>query len=109
MSKAPFKVTAATLDVLECFLAGGEDLYALKIAKTIGRPSGSVVPILMRLQQHGWVTSEWETSTEQARGPRRRFYLLDANHLSAASALVASRRPSAQARFRPSALGLEGA
>ncbi|MEV7581705.1 helix-turn-helix transcriptional regulator [Streptomyces erythrochromogenes] len=91
----PFRVTDATLDVIEVLLAGQPDLYALKISKEIGRPSGSVVPILMRLEDCGWVTSKWEDSGSQSRGPRRRFYELDPNRVAGARSLVVSRRQPA--------------
>ncbi|GHB57625.1 hypothetical protein GCM10010347_29710 [Streptomyces cirratus] len=87
----PFRVTDATLDVIEVLLTGQPDLYGLKIAKEIGRPSGSVVPILMRLEDCGWVTSKWEDSGSESRGPRRRFYELDPNCDAGARRLVASR------------------
>ncbi|MFF3068824.1 PadR family transcriptional regulator [Kitasatospora sp. NPDC057936] len=90
----PFRVTDATLDVIEVLLTGQPDLYGLKISKEIGRPSGSVVPILMRLEDCGWVTSKWEDSGAESRGPRRRFYELDPNCVSGARSLVASRRPA---------------
>lgn len=107
-SKPPFKVTAATLDVIEVLLTGDNELYGLKIAKMIQRPSGSVVPILMRLESAGWVTSHWETDSTESRGPRRRFYSIDPNHTSTARALIAARRPAKEQRvvFRP---GMQGA
>lgn len=106
--KPPFKVTAATVDVLEVLLSGDDELYGLKIAKATGRASGSIVPILMRLERCGWVTSRWETDEDGgSRGPRRRFYELDTNRIAAANALVLRHRPAAgKAVLRP---GLEGA
>lgn len=102
--ETPFRLTPATLDVLEVLLSGGDDLYGLKIAKAIGRASGSVVPILMRLEASGWVTSHWEETTEQSRGPRRRFYTIHPDHLAGARAVVASRRTKAKSavpKLRP--------
>lgn len=87
----PFRVTDATLDVIETLLSDDEQLYGLKIAKMAGRPSGSVVPILMRLEGCGWVLSEWEHDSG-ARGPRRRFYRISPDHLGQARTLVAERR-----------------
>ncbi|MFK4228055.1 PadR family transcriptional regulator [Streptomyces sp. NPDC019890] len=39
-------------------------------------PSGTIYPILARLEQVGWVDSSWEDPVvhEQAGRPRRRFY-----------------------------------
>ncbi|MQM26143.1 helix-turn-helix transcriptional regulator [Glycomyces albidus] len=92
MERPPFRVTAATLDVLEILLSGLGELYGLRIAKLIDRPSGSVVPILMRLERCGWVTSDWEPESRDRRGPRRRFYELDPDHAAAARELLADRR-----------------
>ena len=99
-----FKVTEATLDVLEALLGPDDELYGLKIAKAIERPTGSVFPILARLEQAGWVASEWETA--EARGPRRRFYRLSPDGLSGARALLAERRPVRKLSVRRSAPGL---
>lgn len=95
-----FRVTDATLDVLELLLGGDQELYGLKIAKATGRPTGSVFPILARLEQLGWVTSEWESSDPGAKGPRRRFYRLSGVGLLGARELVSQRRPSRNPFFR---------
>jgi PadR family transcriptional regulator, regulatory protein PadR len=87
-----FRVTDATLDVLEVLLGGDDDLYGLKIAKAAGRPTGSVFPILARLEQVGWVTSQWESSDPAARGPRRRFYRLSGVGSPGARELLTRRR-----------------
>jgi DNA-binding PadR family transcriptional regulator len=90
----PFRVTPATVDVLSVLLSGQDDLYGLKIAREIGRASGSVAPILMRLENCGWVRSQWEELSARDRGrPPRRFYSLDPEVLGAARELVRSRRP----------------
>lgn len=105
----PFRVTDATVDVIQVLLSGEPDLYGLKIAREIGRPTGSIVPILMRLESCGWVTSEWEEANGRG-GPRRRFYRLHPDCLSPARELVAMRGKRAR---RPKLmdvprLGLEG-
>lgn len=87
-----FRVTDATLDVLDVLIDGDEELYGLKIAKAAGRPTGSVFPILARLEQAGWVISEWESGDPAARGPRRRFYRLSGVGSPGARELVAQRR-----------------
>jgi DNA-binding PadR family transcriptional regulator len=88
-----FRVTDATLDVLEVLLGADQELYGLKIAKAAGRPTGSVFPILARLEQLGWVVSEWESGDPAARGPRKRFYRLSGIGLPRAQELVSQRRP----------------
>lgn len=89
-----FRVTEATLDVLEVLLGPDDELYGLRIAKAIGRPTGSVFPILARLEQHGWVISEWESGDPASRGARRRFYRLSPEGLAGARALLSERRPA---------------
>ena len=95
-----FRVTDATLDVLEVLLQDGDDLYGLKIANAAGRPTGSVFPILARLEDCGWATSEWEVGDPAERGPRRRFYRLSPDGLVQARQLLAQRRGSVT-RVRP--------
>lgn len=80
MAKAPFRRTQATLDVLGQ-LVDGEEHYALQIINATGRPSGTVVPLLQRLEHHGWVTSRWEADTPGQRGPRRRYYQLETQYV----------------------------
>lgn len=91
MSARP-RITEATLDVLEVLLGQDGELYGLKIAKAAGRPTGSVFPILARLEQIGWVVSEWEAGDPAARGPRRRFYRLSPDGMAAARTVLAERR-----------------
>jgi DNA-binding PadR family transcriptional regulator len=94
-------MTAATLDVLEVLLGPDDELYGLKIAKATGRPTGSIYPILARLEQRGWVESEWEPGDPESRGPRRRFYRLSPEGLAGARAALQGRpRRSASAARR---------
>jgi PadR family transcriptional regulator, regulatory protein PadR len=88
------RVTDATLDVLEVLLTSDLQLYGLKIAKAINRPTGSVFPILARLERIGWVSSEWEASDPTSKGPRRRFYRLSGVGMARARTLVSQRRPT---------------
>ncbi|MGW5254015.1 PadR family transcriptional regulator [Streptomyces sp. NPDC004012] len=71
------KMTKATLEVLDVLYQGPEKLYGLKIAQGTGLMTGTVYPILARLEKAGWVTSAWETDEgPDVRGARRRFYQL---------------------------------
>jgi DNA-binding PadR family transcriptional regulator len=49
--------------------------YAYAIVKETGLRTGTVVPILHRLEEHGWVAGEWETPRPEGR-PARRYYRL---------------------------------
>ena len=92
MSTPPFRVTPATLDVLEALMGPDDQLYGLRIARNAGRKTGSVYPILARLEEAGWVESFWERDEPSLRGPRRRFYRLNPDGFGAARSLLLERR-----------------
>lgn len=48
--------------------------YGLEIAKALGLPTGTIYPILARLEASAWVESDWETIDEVAEGRRKRRY-----------------------------------
>ncbi|MCS5734075.1 PadR family transcriptional regulator [Herbiconiux daphne] len=80
------RVTAQTVDVLALMLQSPEPLWGLQIVKTLGRPSGTVYPILERLERQGWIRSSWaEHSEVQER--RRRLYEFTADGADAAREL----------------------
>jgi len=93
-------MTAATLSVLEVLLGSNDELYGLKIARAVGRPTGSIYPILARLEQIGWVESEWESGDPASRGPRRRFYRLSPAGLAGARAALHEHRKPAPRPIR---------
>jgi DNA-binding PadR family transcriptional regulator len=78
--------------VLEALMGPDDELYGLKIARNAGRKTGSVYPILARLEDAGWVESHWERDDRDDRGPRRRFYRLSPDGLTAARALLIKNR-----------------
>jgi DNA-binding PadR family transcriptional regulator len=87
-----FRVTAATVDVLDELVDSGlNPIWGLRIIETTGRPAGSVYPILARLEAAGWVESAWDDDVERP-GPRRRMYLLTDEGGPAAAQLVTSFR-----------------
>jgi PadR family transcriptional regulator, regulatory protein PadR len=64
-----------TLHVLELFLAAPADWrYGYDISRDTGVKSGTLYPILMRLEENGLLESDWETS--QAGRPPRHVYRL---------------------------------
>lgn len=85
------RLTPATADVLEALLDAAEPTWGLRIVRAADRPTGTVYPILERLERAGWVTSEWEHAPERS-GPRRRLYQLTSDAVPAASAAVARSR-----------------
>lgn len=53
--------------------------YGLALAEETGVRSGTVYPILARLERDGWLTSSWEPIDPAIEGrPRRRLYRLTA-------------------------------
>lgn len=57
--------------------------YGYDLMKAAKLPSGTVYPMLARLQDQGLVTSAWETPAEEGQRPRR-CYALTAQDVSAA-------------------------
>jgi PadR family transcriptional regulator PadR len=76
MSLEEPQVTRQTLAVLMALMrCPQEGLSGAQIARTTNLASGTLYPILARLEQAGWLESEWETGDPRTLGrPRRRFY-----------------------------------
>jgi PadR family transcriptional regulator, regulatory protein PadR len=51
-----------------------EETYGFELTKVAGLPSGTVYPILRRLEDMGWIMSRWEMIDEHHQGRRRRRY-----------------------------------
>ncbi|CBG73115.1 conserved hypothetical protein [Streptomyces scabiei 87.22] len=79
-------------------LISGEELHGFSVAKAAGKPTGSVYPILLRLEEAGWVESRWEAEHPEPGRPRRRFYQLTAEGMTSARATVKERRGQLPAR-----------
>jgi PadR family transcriptional regulator len=73
------RMTIPTQLVLRALLAEPtQEMYGLQICQQAGLPSGTIHPILARLEnEHGWLTSRWEDIRPEDEGrPRRRYYRL---------------------------------
>lgn len=72
------RMTLATLRVIRAMLAEpAREMYELEICKAADRPSGTIHPILARLERYGWLESRWEDIEPAEEGrPRRRYYRL---------------------------------
>jgi PadR family transcriptional regulator PadR len=75
------RITLQTLQVLKVLLEHpSAHHYGLAIAKGAGLATGTIYPILARLEQAGWVHSDWEAADPATVGrPRRRLYQLSAD------------------------------
>ncbi|MEA5363073.1 helix-turn-helix transcriptional regulator [Amycolatopsis sp., V23-08] len=107
-------MTLPTQLVLRALLAEpAREMYGLEICAVAELPSGTIHPILARLEGIGWLESRWEdVDPREAGRPRRRFYRLSPD--GAASALTALARADAAAaklagrRLRPGLAGGAG-
>ncbi len=74
----PRRMSLQTQAVLRALLdAPHVQLYGLEISKAAGLPSGSLYPILARLEREGLIASQWEDlNPHEAGRPRRRYYWL---------------------------------
>jgi len=73
------RMTIPTQLVLRALLANPtHEMYGLQICAEAGLPTGTIHPILARLEkEHGWLTSRWEDINPATEGrPRRRYYKL---------------------------------
>jgi DNA-binding PadR family transcriptional regulator len=75
------KLTHTTMKVLKCFMEGPRDeLSGADITKKAKVFTGSLYPILIRLEGAGWLSSHWEDIDPREAGrPRRRYYRLTAH------------------------------
>jgi DNA-binding PadR family transcriptional regulator len=97
-------MTIPTQLVLEALLADPErELYGVEIGERAELRSGTVHPILARLEGAGWLASRWEDIDPQVAGrPARRYYRLTADGAAVGGrALAAAHRPSLARRLRP--------
>lgn len=54
-----------------------QEAYGMRISAVTGLPSGTVQPILARLEEHGWLQSRWEDGDSHQQGrPCRHYYRL---------------------------------
>jgi PadR family transcriptional regulator, regulatory protein PadR len=85
-------MTASVLKVMAALLtAAGEERYGLQVMQATGLPSGTLYPILVRLEGAGWVESRWEETDPAAEGrPARRYYRLTAEGAAEARREVAA-------------------
>lgn len=85
-------MTGPTRAVLDVFLSAADaDHYGLAIGSATRLPSGTVHPILARLEGLDWLASRWEdVDPADAGRPRRRLYRLTDSGRAEAQAAVAA-------------------
>jgi PadR family transcriptional regulator len=99
------RMTMTTQLVLSALLEQpARELYGLEICAKAGLPSGTIHPILARLEQAEWLESRWEDTDPREEGrPRRRYYRLSPDGAVRARAALARASESVAAlrRLRP--------
>lgn len=79
MSRNTPRMTLATQRVLKELIAEPtRRIHGFELCAAAGLPSGTVYPILVRLEGLGWLESEWEGPEVHVpeKRPRRRYYRL---------------------------------
>jgi DNA-binding PadR family transcriptional regulator len=86
------RMSLQTLRVLEAFLENPTDeLSGADVQKRGSLASGTLYPILLRLESAGWFVSRWEEVDPASIGrPRRRLYRLTSAGLRRASEVFAT-------------------
>ena len=84
-------MTIPTQLVLRALLADpSKELYGVEIGQAAGLPSGTVHPILARLETVGWLGSRWEEIDPRAEGrPARRYYRMTPDGMELARSALA--------------------
>jgi DNA-binding PadR family transcriptional regulator len=95
MGKDP-RLSLQTLKVLQVFLESpGSALAGAEIGSQTGLASGTLYPILIRLEKFGWLSSYWKNVTAQeAKRPRRRYYKITAIGESKARQVLVQLNPN---------------
>jgi PadR family transcriptional regulator PadR len=79
MGTTDIRMTTQTLKVLGALMSTSDEISGADIARLTKIASGTLYPILMRLEQFHWVQSEWEEGDPHDLGrPRRRLYRVTA-------------------------------
>ncbi len=91
-----------------------EQRYGLDLGEATGLPSGTIYPIMARLERIKWVESDWEDPDAHiAQGrPRRRYYRLTREGAEAAAEALQNiqrQRKNAARAWRIAAPGTSGA
>jgi len=91
------RISPETLRVLQSFVARPVDWrYGYELSRQTGLKSGTLYPILMRLEKYGLLEASWVATQEGV--PPRHTYRLTPNGLELARTQLAEARPRAMVR-----------
>jgi PadR family transcriptional regulator, regulatory protein PadR len=97
------RMTIPTQRVLRALLAEPtRELYGVEIGAEAGLPSGTIHPILARLEGVRWIESRWESIDPREQGrPARRYYRLTASGVELARQALAGAYSGRPATSQP--------
>jgi PadR family transcriptional regulator PadR len=107
------RLTTPLLKLLRMFIADPTASYwSFEIMTAMGLASGTVYPLLARLEGMRWLESGWDEEQETS-GPRRRYYRLTGEGVASARIALAeanskTRPASPTGRWRPLLGGIIG-
>jgi PadR family transcriptional regulator PadR len=86
------RLSSETLQVLECFMVRPSQWrYGYDLSRETGLKSGTLYPILMRLEKHRLLEARWVTTAQGV--PPRHTYRLTPDGLELAQARLAETEP----------------
>ena len=94
MSESLPRMTLPTLLILKELISDPtQRIHGFELCAATGRKSGTVYPILARLEGLGWLESAWEEPAPMGR-PRRRYYWLTEDGAAGARTALRAAEPS---------------
>ncbi|MEM9013544.1 MAG: PadR family transcriptional regulator [Pseudomonadota bacterium] len=88
LSEPARKILSALLD------AGNAWSHGYELCRQTGVKSGTLYPFLIRLEEEGYLNSEWRQPTQRGRPPRHTY------RLTASGVLLAQKNPPQSVRTR---------
>lgn len=107
MSPETVRMTTSTFAVLQVLADATPDdpVYGLRICEQAALGSGTVYPILDRLERAGWIVGEWEAEQPSGRPKRRTYRLTGVGRAAHIRALAAREARRGQRRWLPGPAG----
>jgi PadR family transcriptional regulator PadR len=104
------RMTLPTQLVLRAMLQDpSREMYGLEICDAAGLPSGTIHPILARLESAGLLRSSWEDGSASEKGrPRRRYYRFSEDGAERARLALARAYQTARPRLQLNPLNPRG-
>ena len=80
--------------------AGGKWMHGYDLVRATGVKSGTVYPLLIRLEAQGYLEAQWQPPAAPGRPPRHAYRLTDEGARFARKILAADAAPTSAARPR---------